>query len=84
MTQRDKRHYRIVNNPANVDFEDIKTWLHDFGFELERVTGSHHIFRHTVTKAKLNFQPDRSGKAKRYQVKQAIRAIESLRTMEIK
>jgi predicted RNA binding protein YcfA (HicA-like mRNA interferase family) len=79
MTQRDKRHERIVNNPANVHFEDIEPWLHDFGFRLERVAGSHHIFRHPATKAKLNFQPGRSGKAKAYQVRQAIRAIESLR-----
>jgi len=78
MTQREKRHERIVNNPANVDFEDIKPWLHDFGFRLERIAGSHHIFRHSITKKKLNFQPDPSGKAKTYQVKQAIKAIESL------
>jgi len=79
MTQREKRHARIVSNPANVNFEDIKPWLHDFGFKLERVAGSHHIFRHSVTKVKLNFQPERSGKAKTYQVKQAIKAIEALK-----
>ncbi|MGC8490185.1 MAG: type II toxin-antitoxin system HicA family toxin [Syntrophobacteraceae bacterium] len=79
MTQRDKRHERIVNNPANVDFENITPWLYDFGFRLERIAGSHHIFRHSITKAKLNFQPERSGKAKAYQVKQAIKLSESLK-----
>ncbi len=78
MTQREKRHERIVNNSANVDFDDVKPWLRDFGFQLERIAGSHHVFRHPATKAKLNFQPERSGKAKAYQVKQAIRLIESL------
>ena len=82
MTQREKRHERIINNPADVDFGDVKPWLQGFGFRLERVVGSHHIFRHPITKAKLNFQPDRSGKAKTYQVKQAIKAIESVKEME--
>ncbi|MGC9194166.1 MAG: type II toxin-antitoxin system HicA family toxin [Syntrophobacteraceae bacterium] len=68
----------MINNPADVDFSDIVSWLHDFGFVLERIAGSHHIFRHPVQKAKLNFQPERSGKAKAYQVKQAIRLIASL------
>ena len=45
MTQREKRQERIFNDPANDDFEDIKPWLLDFGFILQRIAGSHHIFR---------------------------------------
>ncbi len=82
MTRREKRDSGIRNNPNDVDFGDIIPWLADHGFALDRVEGSHHVFRHPATKAKLNFQPDRSGKAKAYQVKQAIKAIEILEKME--
>jgi hypothetical protein len=78
MTIHQKRHERIQNNPNAVRFAEIQPWLRDFGFKLERIAGSHHIFRHDVTRAKLNFQPDRSGMAKPYQIRQALKAIEEL------
>ena len=45
MTQKDKLFEKIRNNPKNVRFSDIKKLLADEGFFLERITGSHHIFR---------------------------------------
>ncbi len=76
MGKKEKRDQKIRNNPQNLDFDEVLHWLKDTGFILERISGSHHIFRHPLTHAKLNFQPDKNGKAKSYQIKQAIRAID--------
>jgi predicted RNA binding protein YcfA (HicA-like mRNA interferase family) len=78
MSRRDKRDSRIRNNPSDVDFREIVPWLTDHGFTLDRVEGSHHVFSHPKGKL-LNFQPDRNGKAKTYQVKQAIRILDELK-----
>ncbi len=78
MSRREKRDIKIRNNPGDVDFGDIVSWLSDSGFTLDRVEGSHHIFTHRTGKV-LNFQPDRDGKAKAYQVRQAIKAVDELK-----
>jgi hypothetical protein len=36
---------RLKNNPKGGTFDDIRTLLSQEGFELDRVTGSHHIFK---------------------------------------
>ncbi len=46
-----------------------------FGFELDRVRGSHHIFRHTSVSEMLNLQ-DVNGEAKPYQIRQLLRIVE--------
>ena len=46
-----------------------------FGFELDRVTGSHHIFRHPDVRELVNLQ-DVGGEAKPYQIRQFLRLIE--------
>jgi predicted RNA binding protein YcfA (HicA-like mRNA interferase family) len=35
---------RLTNNPKNASFHDLRMLLLNEGFELKRVTGSHHIF----------------------------------------
>lgn len=77
MTRKEKRDAKIRNNPGNVDLREIISWLTDHGFALDRIEGSHHIFSHPKGKV-LNFQPDRNGNAKTYQVRQAIRVIDDL------
>ncbi len=77
MSRKEKRDSKIRNNPSDVDFREIGPWLTDRGFTLDRVEGSHHIFSHQKGKL-LNFQPDRNGKAKPYQVKQAIKVLDEL------
>ena len=44
MTKREKLRERLKNNPNNVRFSDIRKLLEYEDFELDRVTGSHHIF----------------------------------------
>jgi predicted RNA binding protein YcfA (HicA-like mRNA interferase family) len=78
MSRRDKRDTKIRNNPSDVDFREIVSWLTAHGFSLDRTEGSHHIFTHPTGKL-LNLQPDRNGKAKPYQVKQAIRILDGLK-----
>lgn len=52
-----------------IDFKALERLLAALGFELDRVRGSHHIFRHPVHRCTVNVQRD--GKdAKPYQVRQ--------------
>jgi predicted RNA binding protein YcfA (HicA-like mRNA interferase family) len=46
-----------------------------FGFELRRVTGSHHIFVHPEIPELINFQAVR-GQVKPYQIRQFLRLVE--------
>jgi predicted RNA binding protein YcfA (HicA-like mRNA interferase family) len=36
---------RLKNTPSGVTFDDIRNLLFQEGFRLDRVTGSHHIFK---------------------------------------
>lgn len=40
---------RLKTNPTNVTFGDIRTLLFREGFSLDRVAGSHHIFKKAGT-----------------------------------
>lgn len=53
---------------ANINFEDLRNFLMDLGFE-ERVKGSHHSYRKEGIVEKPNLQRD-GNKAKSYQVRQ--------------
>jgi predicted RNA binding protein YcfA (HicA-like mRNA interferase family) len=65
----------ILNNSKNVRFSDAVTLAKAFGFILDRINGSHHIFKHSDNQALLNLQ-NVKGKAKPYQLKQLIELIE--------
>jgi predicted RNA binding protein YcfA (HicA-like mRNA interferase family) len=60
---------------TNVAFGDMRSLVEDLGFELRRVSGSHHIFIHPDVPELLNLQ-DARGQAKPYQVRQLLRLIE--------
>lgn len=61
-----------------VNFRDLQRLLRELGFHLDRVSGSHHIYRHPKASRPLNVQP--VGKdAKPYQVRQLRDMIEELR-----
>ncbi len=57
------------NNPANVSFNDMVYLVEAFGFVLDRVNGSHHIFVHNAINELVNLQKV-GNKAKAYQVRQ--------------
>lgn len=60
---------------ANVHFSDLTRLVESLGYELRRVRGDHHVFKHPGIDKKLNLQPDQSGDAKVYQVRQVADAI---------
>ena len=59
----------------NVRFQDMKSQLEGFGFQLVRIEGSHHVFTHPTIQELVNLQEVR-GEAKPYQIRQFLRIIE--------
>ncbi|MBP7337754.1 type II toxin-antitoxin system HicA family toxin [Niveispirillum sp.] len=57
---------------ANIAFGDLVALLRELGFELDHISGSHHIFRHATLAVRVNLQPDQSGDAKTYQARQVL------------
>lgn len=62
-------------NVRNVRFSELCGLAHALGFELQRVSGSHHIFTHPSIPKILNLQEVR-GQAKPYQIRQLLRLVE--------
>jgi predicted RNA binding protein YcfA (HicA-like mRNA interferase family) len=60
---------------ANVVFGDLCGLAEALGFELRRVSGSHHVFSHPDIPELVNLQSVR-GQAKPYQVRQLMRLVE--------
>ena len=59
----------------NVAFSDLRNLVEGFGFRLDRVTGSHHIFVHPDIQELVNLQ-EVKGEAKPYQIRQFLRLLE--------
>ena len=59
-------------------FAELCDLVKCYGFVLARINGSHHMYKHSKLKDVINMQPDKNGKAKRYQVKQVLRVIDDL------
>lgn len=59
----------------NVRFTEFRTLVEAFGFRLDRVNGSHHIFVHPGIPEIVNLQ-EVGGEAKPYQVRQVLRLVE--------
>jgi hypothetical protein len=56
---------------ANIDFDDLCGFVEHSGFTRKpRKATSHQIFSRTGVIEIINLQPDKNGKAKRYQVRQ--------------
>lgn len=67
---------RLVRGSVkNVAFDDVRQLVEAFGFELKRVSGSHHIFAHARIPELINPQ-DVDGQDKPYQIKQLPRLVE--------
>lgn len=69
------------NNPGGLRFAELCSLAECFGWEFDRVRGSHRIYKRRGHIQAMNFQ-DFKGFAKAYQVKQLIRAIDSLPSTE--
>ncbi len=66
---------KVIAGAHNVRFAELCRLAEAFGYRLDRVNGSHHIFEHPAAERPLNFQ-NVGGKAKAYQVRQFLRDIE--------
>jgi hypothetical protein len=59
----------------NVTFTDMVNLVGGFGFELDRIRGGHHVFKHHAVPEMLNLQ-EVGGEAKPYQIRQFLRIVE--------
>ena len=60
---------KILAGSKNIRFAEATSFAEAFGFRLDRINGSHHIFVHPDIPELINFQ-DVKGKVKSYQLKQ--------------
>ena len=67
---------KLLAGSKNVRFSEVVACAEGFGFRLERVSGSHHIFVHPDVPELINLQ-DVKGKAKPYQIRQLLQTIEA-------
>lgn len=73
MTRKEKLFERLKNNPSEATFADLRTVLNQNGFALERITGSHHIYK----KGSVRFViPVHNRRVKKVYVKRIIELIE--------
>lgn len=66
---------KLLSGSKNIRFSEITACAEAFGFRLDRIKGSHHIYIHPDIPELLNLQ-NIGGKAKPYQVKQFLDIIE--------
>ena len=67
---------KLLSGTKNVGFSEAVALAEAFGFKLDRLNGSHHIFIHEEIPELLNLQ-NVKGKAKRYQIKQLLQLVEA-------
>ena len=68
---------RVRNNPRDVRFSDLVRLVEAAGFvPIPQRGTSHRQYVHPITGAYLNLRPRRNGKAKEFQVRQFLDAVE--------
>ena len=65
---------RIERGSLDVRFDDALSLAKAFGFELDRIRGSHHILVHLDLRIILNLQPE-GRRAKRYQIRRLVAVV---------
>ncbi len=66
---------KVLGTTENTRFAELTALAEAYGFQLARITGSHHIFRHPKMTELLNLQ-NYKGKAKAYQIRQFLNLLE--------
>jgi len=72
---------RARNSPFGITFDELCRIADKNGFIFRRQSGSHKIYKHPQG-ALMNFQPDKNGMAKVYQLKQLLDFIDSQKEAE--
>lgn len=75
MDQRSLLERLVHGQLTNVRFADAQRLVEGLGFRLDRVQGSHHIYRHPTIRQRINLQPV-GGQAKPYQLRQVLDVME--------
>ncbi|ESZ86709.1 MAG: hypothetical protein Q27BB25_12530 [Blastomonas sp. CACIA14H2] len=75
MTRIGKLQEKLLRGSA-LSFAEFERLLMAYGFVLDRVKGSHHIYKHQSIGDRINAQPDGKS-AKPYQVRQFLVIIEA-------
>lgn len=66
---------KILSGSKNIRFDDFVSLIEAFGFELSRISGSHHIFEHPNVSEIINLQNSK-GQVKPYQIRQFLQLVE--------
>jgi len=66
---------KILSGSKNIKFDELVLLINAFGFRLDRVSGSHHIFKHSDVTGIVNIQ-NRNGKVPPYQIRQFLALVE--------
>jgi predicted RNA binding protein YcfA (HicA-like mRNA interferase family) len=66
---------KVLSGSRNIRFSDASAIAEAFGFTLDRVSGSHHIYVHPDVPELVNLQ-EVKGKVKSYQLRQLLKIIE--------
>lgn len=67
---------QALSGSKNIRFGDFVTLIEAFGFALERISGSHHIFSHPAVPQTISVQPYSGSQAKPYQIRQFLKIVE--------
>lgn len=76
MSKKRKLLEKVLSGSKNIRFDDFVTLLECFGFAMARISGSHHIFKHSKVQKSFPVQPQNNGQAKPYQIKQFLDLVE--------
>ena len=66
---------KLASGSKNIRFAELQAACKLFGFNLDRISGSHHIYVHPKVPELVNIQ-NAKGQVKPYQVKQFLSIIE--------
>jgi len=66
---------KILMSMKNVSFKDMQLLAEYYGFDLDRINGSHHIYVHPKIEELVNIQ-NVKGKTKPYQIRQFLSLVE--------
>ena len=75
---------KVLSGSKNIRFDELVALMIGFGFVLDRIKGSHHIFLHVRLPQRVSIQPTTNGQAKPYQVRQILKLIEQFELQVVK
>ena len=76
MVKKAKLFRKILSGSKNIRFAEFTAVIEAFGFALDRIRGSHHVYSHPKVPQAISVQSDNNGQAKPYQLKQFTKLVE--------